>query len=74
MLSSLPASTLRAKAVLWLSDHQGHRTVFQRVGRRSSYTADDWNNETPESSLVVIGPADSIDPTALTRQFEACRI
>jgi G3E family GTPase len=73
MLSSLPAGTLRAKGILWLSDDQGRRTVFQRVGRRFSYTAGDWNGETPGSSLVVIGTAESIDPAGLSRRFEACR-
>ncbi len=73
MLSGLPAGTLRAKGVLWLSGDQAHRTVFQRVGRRFSFTADDWGGKTPGSSLVVIGPADSIDPAALSRRFESCR-
>ena len=74
MLSSLPTTTLRAKGVLWLSEDQRHRTVFQRVGQRFSYTAEAWGRDTPGSSLVVIGPAESIDPAALSNYFEACRV
>jgi len=74
MLGGLPAATLRAKGLLWLSEDQRHRTVFQRVGQRFSYTAEDWGRDTPVSSLVVIGPAESIDPAALSIHFEACRV
>ena len=73
MMSALPAGTLRAKGILWLSTDPAHRTVFQRVGPRWSYGSDDWGSETPGSSLVVIGPAESIDPVALSHRFEACR-
>ncbi len=73
MLDSLPAGTLRAKGVLWLSTDPARRTVFQRVGPRWSYVTDDWGGETPHSSLAVIGPAGSLDAVALSRQFEACR-
>jgi G3E family GTPase len=73
MLSSLPAGTLRAKGILRLSDDPGRRTVFQRVGLRSSYTAQDWPDAVRGSSLVIIGPDREIDVDALTRRFNACR-
>ena len=73
MMCGLPAGILRAKGILWLSDDSAHRTVYQRVGHRSSYVAESWSDETPCSSLVVIGPADAINPHGLSRQFDACR-
>ena len=73
MMRDLPTGILRAKGILWLSDDPTHRTVFQRVGPRSSYVAENWDDETPHSSLVVIGPADAIDSNGLSRQFDASR-
>ena len=74
MLNALPGSTLRAKGILKLSSDPSQCTVFQRVGRRSSFVTQPWGAASPRSGLVVIGPAGSIDPAALTRQFEACRV
>ena len=74
MLVALPPGVLRAKGVLWLTDDRDRRTIFQRVGPRSSYSSQDWAGEPPLSSLVVIGPVDAIDPRALSRQFDACRL
>ena len=73
MLAGLPEGVLRAKGVLWLSGDPGRRTLYQRVGRRSNFSADDWDGEPPRSSLVVIGPASLIDPQDLSRRFDACR-
>lgn len=73
MLDALPEGVLRAKGVLQLSGDPGRRTVYQRVGRRSSYVADDWGNEAPSSSIVVIGPANLIDARDLSRRFDACK-
>ena len=72
MLDSLPASVLRAKGVLRLSDAPDRRTVFQRVGKRWSFVADEHPGAPEVSSLVVIGPANAIDATELSRRFDAC--
>ena len=74
LLEGLPPSVLRAKGILWLSGTPPHRTVYQRAGLRSSFVAGDWDSETPGSSLVVIGPKGTLDATALTLAFEACKI
>lgn len=74
MMRELPAGILRAKGILWLSDDSGHRTVFHRVGLRSSYVAQEWLGEAPSSSLAMIGPAGAIDASALTRGFDACLV
>ncbi len=73
MMQSLPESILRAKGVLRFSDAPSRRTVYQRVGRRSSYLADNEALEDVRSSIVVIGPAGSVDAAALSREFEECR-
>ncbi|CAM9954294.1 unnamed protein product [Phaeothamnion confervicola] len=73
MLDGLPPGVLRAKGVLRLSDAPASRTVYQRVGRRWSFAADEHAGAPDQSSLVVIGPAQSIDAAALSRAFDACR-
>jgi G3E family GTPase len=74
MLDALPAGVLRAKGVLRLSGDPARRTVYQRVGRRWSFVTDDEAAAPEHSSLVVIGPAASIDSKDLSRRFDACRI
>lgn len=73
MLAALPEGVLRAKGILQLCDDPGVRTVFQRVGARSGVSKEAWAGEAPHSSLVVIGPAGSIDSQDLSRRFAACR-
>ena len=74
MLRELPAGILRAKGILRLSDAPDRRTVFQQVGPRHSFATEDAAADSRTSSLVVIGPAGSLDATALSRQFQACRV
>ena len=73
MLAGLPAGVLRAKGILRLSDAPAHRTVYQRVGPRSSFVQGDRDGNTPRSSLVVIGHRDLIVAQDLSRRFDACR-
>lgn len=71
--NSLPKSLLRAKGVLHLADTTTHRTIYQRVGTRWSYTpGEPWEDEIPRSSLVFIGPPGLLDPTTTRVRFEAC--
>lgn len=72
MMRALPPGILRAKAILWLSDDPGHRTIFQLVGSRSSYAAEDWSGQEPGSSLVVIGSTEAVDADVLSHQFKGC--
>lgn len=72
-LDSLPPSVLRGKGVLHLAEDPSRRTIFQRVGGRWSCTPDGpWGEETPGSSLVVIGPPGDLDGSELAARFEAC--
>ena len=69
-LEGLPPSLLRAKGVLHLADDPLRRHVYQRVGRRSRLVPEDaWGDETPASSLVLIGPKGCVDASTLQRAF-----
>lgn len=69
-LDHLPARLLRAKGVLWISQDADRRQVYQRVGQRWRLEpAERWDGEVPSSRLVLIGPAGSLDLTALQREF-----
>lgn len=74
MMEDVGARTLRSKGVLWLSDAPGCRTIYQRVGARSSLVpGEPWQaNEMRGSSVVVIGPASlALDFTLAPVQTEA---
>ena len=72
--NALPASLLRAKGVLNLEEEPAHRTIYQCVGRRWSYTrGEPWDDDRPHSSLVFIGPAGQLDEDALEAGLDACR-
>jgi G3E family GTPase len=71
---TLPESLLRAKGILHLADEPARRTIYQRVGKRWSYTpAEPWSDENPHSSLVFIGPAGQLDQFTLEADLDACR-
>jgi G3E family GTPase len=73
-LEALPEALLRAKGVLNLAEEPSQRTIYQRVGKRWSYTpAEPWGDETPHSSLVFIGPPWLLDESTLEAGLYACR-
>ena len=72
-LESLPEGLLRAKGVLNLAEQPARRTIYQRVGKRWSFSAaEPWGDETPHSSLVFIGPKGMLDPSVLQAGLDAC--
>jgi G3E family GTPase len=74
LFESLPKSLLRAKGVLNLAEEPERPTIYQRVGARWSYTtAEPWGKKPPHSSIVLIGPAKSLDQGAIQACLEACR-
>jgi G3E family GTPase len=74
-LASLPGGLLRAKGILQLSDDPAHRTVYQRVGARSSLErGDPWGDEAPSSRLVLIGPAGLLERGEIEPRFYDCRL
>jgi len=74
-LAALPGRLLRAKGILQLSDDPAHRTVYQRVGSRSSLErSEPWGDETPCSRLVLIGPAGLMDRGEIASSFANSRL
>lgn len=74
-LAGLPEALLRAKGILNLAAEPARRTVYQRVGKRWSYSAaEPWGDERPHSSLVFIGPAGLLDESALEVGLDDCRV
>jgi len=73
-LAQLPSTLLRAKGVLWVGQAPERRQVFQRVGRRWSLQPEEaWENQTPSSSLVLIGPKGSLDRDCLQQAFHSLK-
>lgn len=69
-VDALPSRLLRAKGVLQLAQDPLRRHVYQRVGRRSSLVPDlAWGDDTPRSSLVLIGPRACLDGVRLQHDF-----
>ena len=57
-LEALDGRVLRAKGFVCLAGSPQRRTLFQRVGRRSEYTAGlPWQDTPPRSQVVVITKA-----------------
>ena len=74
VFDALPEELLRAKGVLNLAEEPKRRTIYQRVGKRWSYTAaEPWGKVRPHSSLVFIGPVGLLDAPTLEARFGACR-
>jgi G3E family GTPase len=69
----LPANIYRCKGVIYTADYPERRVVLQVVGRRADMTlGEEWGGQSPRTQIVAIGVPSSIDPQALTVQFDAC--
>jgi len=69
----LPANIYRCKGVIYTTDYPERRTVLQVVGRRADVALGEaWGETMPSTQIVAIGAPGSIDPEALTAQFNAC--
>ncbi len=69
----LPGNIYRCKGVVYTTEHPGRRVILQAVGRRTDILLEDeWGDRTPRTQIVAIGAAGTIDPAALTAQFETC--
>jgi G3E family GTPase len=72
-LEQLPEAVVRAKGVLWLADDAAQRTVYQRVGRRWSFSPlGGWRDEPRFSRLVIIARKGTLDREALSARLAAC--
>jgi len=69
----LPGNIYRCKGVVYTAENPQRRAVLQVVGRRADVVLGEaWGETTPSTQIVAIGAPGSIDPEALTAQFEAC--
>jgi len=69
----LPGNIYRCKGVVYAAENPERRAVLQVVGRRADVALDEeWGETKPRTQIVAIGAPGSIDPQALTAQFEAC--
>ena len=67
----LPPHIVRAKGIFYFSDDLEHRSIYQRVGHRASFSPEPASTDTgSQSSLVVIGPAARFDIDLIAAQFE----
>jgi G3E family GTPase len=74
VMRSLPETIIRAKGILQMKDEPEHRVIFQLVGKRWEFTqGEGWADETPQSSLVLIGLPGSI-PEHLRERFNNCQV
>jgi G3E family GTPase len=63
----------RCKGVVYAVETPERRAVLQVVGRRADVTLGEaWGDAIPRTQIVAIGAAGSLDPQALTAQFETC--
>ena len=69
----LPGNIYRCKGVVYAIENPERRAVLQVVGRRADVALGEaWGKTTPSTQIVAIGAPGSIDPQALTAQFEVC--
>ncbi len=70
---TLPGNIYRCKCVVYTAENPERRAVLQVVGRRADVTLDEaWGETTPRTRIVAIGAPGSINPEALTAEFDAC--
>jgi len=69
----LPGNVYRCKGVIYATDIPDKRAILQVVGRRSDFSiGEQWGEVKPQTQIVAIAAAGSIDSEALTAQFDAC--
>ena len=69
----LPGNVYRCKGVIYAADTPDRQAILQVVGRRTEIISGEaWGDVQPQTQIVAIAAAGSIDAEALTAQFEAC--
>lgn len=73
-IRTLPASVYRCKGIVLTDEQPNKRIVVQAVGRRTSMKSlGSWDGRPIRTDLVVIGAANTMDPTELQHIFDGCR-
>lgn len=71
ILERLSPHIVRAKGIFCFTDDPEHRSIYQRVGHRASFSPEPASADIGgQSSLVVIGPAARFDVGLIAAQFE----
>jgi len=69
----LPGNVYRCKGVIYAADTPDRQAVLQVVGRRSEVVSGEaWGDVQPQTQIVAIAAAGSIDTEVLTALFEGC--
>ena len=72
-MRKLPGSIYRAKGVVYLTDAPERRAVLQVVGRRVDISLEEeWGPRAPQTRIVAIGAAGSIDANLLEASVTSC--
>lgn len=72
-LSQLPVTVLRAKGVLFSTEHPKQRVILQQVGPRVTLErGNTWDDANPCSQLVLIGLGGSLNIAQLQHDFDSC--
>jgi G3E family GTPase len=67
MLDDLPESVVRAKGFVYLAEDPSYRYLLQLVGKRRALVRDKpWGESPPQTRLVFIGVAESLNAHELT--------
>ena len=73
VIESLPETVYRAKGTVHLEELPQYQIAFQMVGKRYNLKdTDPWGGAAPQSEIVLIASADSIDRDDLQRAFDNC--
>ena len=73
MIESLPETVYRAKGTVHLEELPQYQIAFQMVGKRYNLKdTDPWGGAAPQSEIVLIASADSIDRDDLQRAVDNC--
>jgi len=72
-VEKLPIDVYRAKGFLYLADDETRPGILHVVGKRASISwGESWHNRQPQSQIVFIKEADSINSEALNTLFDGC--
>jgi G3E family GTPase len=73
-LRRLPGTVFRIKGIVFAADQPENRHVLQVVGRRVTITpGEPWDEESPSTRIVAIGPCGELNPETLETAVEASR-
>lgn len=74
-IDTLPAEVVRAKGVVNLASHTKQQAVMHVVGRRAELcVGEPWGQQTPQTTVVLIGMGQPLDADHLHATLAACEV